>query len=61
MIKISDTVYLKDFEKKQLEEITVKINEIREKDGKKIQKPSVILHEIIRIGMIDIKKTYAIS
>lgn len=61
MIKISDTVYLKDFEKEQLEEITVKINEIREKDGKKKQKPSVILHEIIRLGMIDIKKNYAIS
>lgn len=54
MIKISDTVYLKDFEKEELQEITKKINEIREKDGKKKQKPSVILHEIIRLGMIDI-------
>lgn len=61
MIKISDTVYLKDFEKEELQEITKKINEIRERDGKKIQKPSVILHEIIRLGMIDIKKNYAIS
>lgn len=61
MIKISDTVYLKDFEKEELEEITLKINEIKEKDGKKKQKPSVILHEIIRLGMIEIKKNYAIS
>ena len=61
MIKISDTVYLKDFEKEELQAITLKINEIREKDGKKKLKPSIILHEIIRLGMIDIKKNYAIS